>query len=185
VKIIETSLPGVLMVEPKFAGDARGFFMEAFQARRYAEAGIASPFVQDNVSFSRFGVLRGLHFQHPHAQGKLVYVLQGEVFDVAVDIRQESPAFGKWFGVSLSADNKRQLWVPAGFAHGFCVTSETALFVYKCTDYYQPDAEGAVAWNDPRIAVDWPLERPELSAKDNSASPLDDIPRSRLPVYSV
>jgi len=185
VKIIETSLPGVLIVEPKFAGDGRGFFMEAFQARRYAEAGIADAFVQDNVSFSRYGVLRGLHFQHPHAQGKLVYVLQGEVFDVAVDIRHESPAFGKWFGVSLSADNKRQLWVPAGFAHGFCVTSETALFVYKCTDYYRPDAEGTVAWNDPRIAVDWPLERPELSTKDNGASPLDQIPRSRLPVYSV
>ncbi|MGI8740365.1 MAG: dTDP-4-dehydrorhamnose 3,5-epimerase [Gammaproteobacteria bacterium] len=185
MRIVETSLPGVLIVKPKFVGDARGFFMEAFQARRYAEGGIVGPFVQDNVSFSRFGVLRGLHFQHPHAQGKLVYVLQGEIFDVAVDIRQGSPAFGKWFAASLSADNKRQLWVPAGFAHGFCVTSETALFAYKCTDYYQPEAEGTVAWNDPRVGVDWPLKRPELSAKDDSASPLDQIPPSGLPMYSA
>lgn len=185
MNIIETSLPGVLIVEPKVAGDARGFFMESFQARRYADAGIAGPFVQDNVSFSRYGVLRGLHFQHPHAQGKLVYVLQGEVFDVAVDVRRGSPTFGKWFGTTLSADNKWQLWLPAGFAHGFCVISETALFVYKCTDYYQQDAENTVAWNDPDLAIDWPVERPELSAKDTSALPLDEISPSRLPVYSA
>ncbi|MGH8501270.1 MAG: dTDP-4-dehydrorhamnose 3,5-epimerase [Gammaproteobacteria bacterium] len=185
MNVIETPLPGVLIVEPKVAGDERGFFMESFQTRRYADAGIVGSFVQDNVSFSRYGVLRGLHFQHPHAQGKLVYVLQGEVFDVAVDIRQGSPAFGKWFGAALSADNKRQMWVPAGFAHGFCVTSEAALFAYKCTDYYQPDAENTVAWNDPGIAIDWPLERPELSARDARALPLAEIPASRLPVYSA
>jgi dTDP-4-dehydrorhamnose 3,5-epimerase len=185
VKVIETSVPGVLIVEPDVLGDERGFFMESFQQRRYKEAGIAEPFVQDNVSFSRFGVLRGLHFQHPRAQGKLVYVLHGEVFDVAVDIRRGSPTYGKWFGTSLSGDNKRQLWLPPGFAHGFCVTGDTALFAYKCTDYYHPDAEISVRWNDPDIAIDWPVERPELSVKDAGALALREIEPSRLPVYEA
>lgn len=185
MNVIETSLPGVLIVEPKVTGDARGFFMETFQQQRYADAGIADPFVQDNVSFSRYGVLRGLHFQQPHAQGKLVYVLQGEVFDVALDVRQGSPTFGKWYGATLSAENNQQLWLPAGCAHGFCVTSETALFAYKCTDYYDSDAENTVAWNDPDLAIGWPLERPELSAKDTRALPLGEISPSSLPVYST
>jgi dTDP-4-dehydrorhamnose 3,5-epimerase len=132
-------LPGVLLVEPKVFGDGRGFFYESYQQRRYAEAGIPGPFVQDNVSRSARGTLRGLHFQHPRAQGKLVSVLAGAVFDVAVDIRRGSPTFARWFGVELSGENKRQLWVPPGFAHGFCVLSETADFAYKCTDYYAPE----------------------------------------------
>lgn len=183
MKVIESRLPGVLIIEPRITSDERGFFMESFQQRRYAGAGIKGLFVQDNVSFSRFGVLRGLHFQHPQAQGKLVHVLHGEVFDVAVDVRQGSPTYGNWFGTTLSAENKRQLWLPAGFAHGFCVMSETALFTYKCTDYYQPEAETTVVWNDSDIAIDWPLERPELSIKDAQALPLSKIDVSRLPVY--
>lgn len=183
MKTIATPLPGVLLIEPHVTGDARGFFMESYQARRYADAGIMESFVQDNVSFSQHGVLRGLHFQHPRGQGKLVYVLQGEVFDVAVDIRRGSPTHGRWFGATLSAANKRQLWLPAGFAHGFCVTGETALFTYKCTDYYAPEAESAVLWNDPAIAIDWPLESPQLSTRDARALPLSEIIASRLPEY--
>jgi dTDP-4-dehydrorhamnose 3,5-epimerase len=141
--------------------------------------------VQDNVSSSQYGVLRGLHFQHPHGQGKLVWVVQGEVFDVAVDICQGSPTRGQWFGAMLSANNKRQLWLPAGYAHGFCVTSEAALFVYKCTDYYQPDAETAVLWSDPAIAINWPVECPRLSARDASASLLSEIDALRLPDYQA
>ncbi len=174
-----------MIIDPQVKADARGFFMESFQQRRYAEAGIADPFVQDNVSFSRNGVLRGLHFQHPHAQGKLVYVLHGEVFDVAVDVRQGSPTYGNWFGATLSAENKRQLWLPSGFAHGFCVTGEGALFCYKCTDYYTPEAETTVLWNDPDIGIDWPVERPELSIKDASALGLSGIDTSRLPPYNA
>jgi len=185
VKVIDTPLPGVKLIEPHIVGDERGFFMESFQAQRYADAGIAGPFVQDNVSSSQYGVLRGLHFQHPHGQGKLVWVVQGEVFDVAVDIRQGSPTRGQWFGAMLSANNKRQLWLPAGYAHGFCVTSEAALFVYKCTDYYQPDAETAVLWSDPAIAINWPVECPRLSARDASASPLSEIDALRLPDYQA
>jgi dTDP-4-dehydrorhamnose 3,5-epimerase len=185
MNVIETRLPGVLLIEPRVFTDERGFFMESFQTRRYANAGITGPFVQDNLSFSRHEVLRGLHLQYPHAQGKLVYVLQGEVFDVAVDVRQGSPTFGKWFGASLSAQNKRQLWVPTGFAHGFCVTCEWALFAYKCTDYYNADAETTVLWSDPTIAIDWPVENPELSEKDAKALPLSKIDRSRLPVYKA
>jgi dTDP-4-dehydrorhamnose 3,5-epimerase len=183
MRVIETNLSGVVIVEPRVMGDERGYFMESFQQRRYADAGVEGPFVQDNVSSSRFGVLRGLHFQHPHAQGKLVYVLQGEVFDVAVDVRRGSPTFGRWFGASLSADNKRQLWVPPGFAHGFCVTSDSALFAYKCSDYYRPDAETTVVWNDRAIGINWPLKSPKLSAKDAQAPTLGEMDPSRLPVY--
>jgi dTDP-4-dehydrorhamnose 3,5-epimerase len=166
MNVIETDLPGVLIIEPKVFGDDRGFFMETWNKERYAEAGIPTEFVQDNISFSKKGVLRGLHFQDPNPQGKLVSVLQGEVYDVAVDIRRGSPAFGKWVGVSLSSDNKRQLYVPEGFAHGFCVTSETALFSYKCTDWYNSKAEKTLLWNDPGLGIKWPLEKPRLSEKD-------------------
>lgn len=180
MNVIETELPGVLIVEPKVFGDSRGFFLETFNARRYAEHGIALPFVQDNLSFSARGTLRGLHFQNPQTQGKLVSVLHGEVYDVAVDVRDGSPTFGRWAGVTLSAENKRQFYVPPGFAHGFCVTSETALFSYKCTDAYAPQAEGSVAWDDPDLAIPWPVSVPLLSPKDAAAPRLRDVPRERL-----
>jgi dTDP-4-dehydrorhamnose 3,5-epimerase len=181
MNIIETKLPGVVIVEPKVFGDARGFFFETWNRERYAAAGLPATFVQDNVSFSRHGILRGLHFQKPYTQGKLVYVLQGEVFDVAVDIRPASPTFGQWVSCVLSAENKRQLFVPEGFAHGFCVTSEAALFAYKCTDVYTPAAEGVVLWNDPDLGIDWPISNPTLNSRDAQAPPLRDVPRERLP----
>lgn len=180
---IETDIPGVLIIEPKVFGDARGYFMETFSASRYRDAGIDEVFVQDNVSFSRKGVLRGLHFQNPNSQSKLVEVLQGEVFDVAVDIRRGSPTFGAWTGAVLSSNNHRQFFIPAGFAHGFCVLSETALFHYKCTDYYNPAAEGGIIWNDPDIGIAWPMESPALSAKDSAYGRLKDFPQSKLPLY--
>ena len=184
MRVEPTELPGVLILEPKVFGDARGFFTETWHARRYAEAGLPEAFVQDNLSFSQRGVLRGLHYQNPHGQGKLVYVLQGTVFDVAVDIRVGSPTFGRWIGVTLSAENRRQFWVPPGFAHGFCVTSETALFAYKCSDYYAPEHEGSVLWNDPAIGIAWPVESPTLSAKDAAALRLAEVDRARLPSVS-
>ena len=183
MNVIETELPGVLILEPKVFGDERGFFMESWNQARYEEAGLPTCFVQDNLSFSAGGVLRGLHFQNPNPQGKLVSVLQGEVFDVAVDIRVGSPSFGRWVGVYLSADNKRQFYVPEGFAHGFVVTSNTALFSYKCTAYYNPNTEGSVLWNDPQIGVEWPIDAPVLSAKDQAALPLREIPTDLLPRY--
>jgi dTDP-4-dehydrorhamnose 3,5-epimerase len=183
MNITPTALPDVLLIEPRVFGDERGFFMETFHAKRYAEAGIPGPFVQDNLSFSQQGVLRGLHFQNPNGQGKLVYVLQGEVFDVAVDIRLGSPTFGQWVGYILSAENKRQLWVPAGFAHGFCVTSETALFTYKCTALYAPDCEHSLRWDDPEIGIDWPLRQPSLASKDRDALTLAAMPREHFPLY--
>jgi len=183
MNIIETSLPDVLIIEPKVFGDERGFFLETWNQARYRETGIAETFVQDNLSYSRRGVLRGLHFQNPNAQGKLVYVLQGEVFDVAVDIRLGSPTFGQAVTEILSADNKRQLYIPPGFAHGFCVTSETALFAYKCTDLYHPESEGSILWNDPDLGIAWPVTEPELSAKDQAGIRLADFPRARLPIY--
>jgi dTDP-4-dehydrorhamnose 3,5-epimerase len=154
--------------------------METYHARRYAEAGLDVAFVQDNLSYSRRGTLRGLHYQNPHAQGKLVYVLEGEVFDVAVDIRAGSPTFGQHLGTVLSAENRRQLYVPPGFAHGFCVTSPTALLAYKCTDFYDAAAEGCVLWNDPALGIDWPVSDPLLSDKDRRAPKLGDVPRERL-----
>jgi len=176
VKISETELPGVLLLEPKRFGDDRGFFMELFHAKRYTEAGIPGPFVQDNFSRSAKGILRGLHFQQPHAQGKLVQVFAGAVYDVAVDIRRGSPTFGKWVGMELSADNRRQLWVPAGFAHGFCVLSESADFHYKCTELYSPASEHGIAWNDPDLGIPWPVKSPLLSPKDSAAPRLKDAP---------
>lgn len=183
MNVIETDLPGVLILEPKVFGDDRGFFMETWNGRRYEELGIPNRFVQDNLSFSAHGVLRGLHFQNPQPQGKLVSVLRGEVFDVAVDIRTGSPTFGLWTGATLSAENKRQFWVPEGFAHGFVVTGEDALFSYKCTDYYAPEHDGSILWNDPEIGIEWPVEAPTLSGKDGSAPPLAGMPEGTLPVY--
>jgi len=183
MKVYETKLPGVLIVEPKVFGDERGFFFETWQQDRYTSLGITGPFVQDNVSFSSQGVLRGLHYQQPHAQGKLVSVISGEVYDVAVDIRVGSPTFGQWVGVSLSGDNHRQLWIPPGFAHGFAVVSPTAYFTYKCTDVYTPSAEGGVMWNDPDIGIEWPVTGAVLSEKDQVYPRLKDIPAERLPKF--
>jgi dTDP-4-dehydrorhamnose 3,5-epimerase len=182
MKVTPTSLPEVLLLEPRLHGDGRGFFYESFQALRYAEAGIPGPFVQDNHSRSSRGTLRGLHFQEPKSQGKLVQVLRGTVYDVAVDVRRGSPRFGEWVAVELSDVNPRQLWIPQGFAHGFCVLSESADFFYKCTAYYAPDAERAIAWNDPGLAIPWPVPEPLLSAKDRAAPRLQDAPV--LPAYS-
>jgi len=170
MNVIQTKLKDCVIIEPKVFGDHRGFFLETFQADRYRDiAGISLPFVQDNHSRSAKGVLRGLHFQKTKPQGKLVRVVSGEVFDVAVDIRPSSPSFGLWEGVVLSEENKRQFWVPPGFAHGFVVLSDTADFEYKCTDYYDPSDEGCLIWNDPAMAIDWPLANPTLSAKDSTA----------------
>jgi dTDP-4-dehydrorhamnose 3,5-epimerase len=185
VNVVETELPGVLIIEPKVFGDERGFFMESWNGRRYEEAGLPGRFVQDNLSYSAHGVLRGLHFQNPDPQGKLVSVLQGEVFDVAVDIRVGSPTFGKWTGTTLSAENKRQFYVPPNFAHGFVVTSEAALFFYKCTDYYAPASERTVLWNDPDISIEWPIAEPTLSDKDRAAPPLREMPEEALPRYAT
>lgn len=181
MNIVKTALSGVYIVEPKVFGDERGFFYESWQKDRYEKVGIVGEFVQDNVSFSRKGVLRGLHYQNPYGQGKLVSVLQGEVFDVAVDIRVGSDTFGKWVGVSLSGENHRQLWIPAGFAHGFCVLSDTALFSYKCNERYKPDYEGGIAWNDPDIAIEWPMKEVTLSDKDQKYPCLAELNRSILP----
>jgi dTDP-4-dehydrorhamnose 3,5-epimerase len=159
--------------------------MESWNERRYGVVGLPENFVQDNLSFSGHGVLRGLHFQNPNSQGKLVCVLQGEVFDVAVDIRVGSPSFGKWTGTTLSAENRRQLYIPPDFAHGFVVTSEAALFFYKCTDYYAPASEGTVLWNDPDIGIEWPIAEPSLSEKDRAASRLRDMPEDALPSYAA
>lgn len=178
-----TSLPGVLLFRPTAHGDARGFFMETFRANTYADAGLTLPFVQDNHSRSRAGILRGLHYQWPHPQGKLISVARGSVFDVAVDIRRGSPHFGRWFGTVLSDQNHCQLWVPPGFAHGFCVMSEEVDFTYKCTEYYRPEHDAAIRWDDPAIGVEWPLDTltPLLSPKDQIAPLLADIPADRLP----
>jgi dTDP-4-dehydrorhamnose 3,5-epimerase len=180
MNVITCDIPGLLVIEPKVFGDARGFFMETWNRQRYAAAGLDWDFVQDNVSLSRRGILRGLHFQNPGGQGKLVYVLQGEVYDVAVDLRKSSPTFGRSYGLSLSAENKRQFFVPPGFAHGFAVMSETALFVYKCTSLYAPQNELTLAWNDPDLGVNWPIAAPQLSEKDARGLRLRDIPRDRL-----
>ncbi|MEM8498753.1 MAG: dTDP-4-dehydrorhamnose 3,5-epimerase [Pseudomonadota bacterium] len=166
MNVIETVLPGVLVIEPTVHGDHRGFFLESYRANQYAELGINQPFVQDNHSRSQYGVLRGLHFQISQPQGKLVRVTRGSVFDVAVDVNPESDTYGQHVGVELSDDNHRLFWVPPGYAHGFVVTSETADFQYKCTDYYQPADEGGVVWNDPDIGINWPVKLPTLSEKD-------------------
>jgi dTDP-4-dehydrorhamnose 3,5-epimerase len=177
VNVIQTALPGVLIIEPKVFGDARGFFLESWNQQAFAQAGLDMKFVQDNHSLSLQGTLRGLHYQLQHTQGKLVRVTAGEVFDVAVDLRRSSPTFGKWLGIPLSADNKRMLWVPGGFAHGFYVVSPQAEFLYKCTDFYDPASERTLAWDDPDVAIQWPLipgMEPLLSAKDKLGKRLRD-----------
>lgn len=183
MRVLETELPGVLIVEPDRFGDDRGYFQETWHASRYADAGIPGPFVQDNLSLSHHGVLRGLHFQNPNGQGKLVYVLAGEVFDVAVDIRVGSPGFGKWTGAILAADSGRQFYIPPGFAHGFCVTGETALFVYKCTGFYDRESEGTIRWDDPQIGIDWPVSAPLVSEKDAGAPLLSMMDGAKLPRF--
>lgn len=175
MKVIETALPGVLIIEPKVFGDHRGFFLETFQVERYREAGISLPFVQDNHSRSQRGVLRGLHFQRSRPQGKLVSVGRGAVYDVAVDINPQSPTCGRFVGVELNDENHRQLWIPPGYAHGFCVLSEVADFQYKCTELYFPADEGGLIWNDPDVNIPWPLEAPQLSAKDQANPTLREL----------
>ena len=184
MKSIKTEIPGVLLIEPAVFGDDRGWFVETWQQERYAEQGMPSSFVQDNQAFSQRGVLRGLHLQYPHGQGKLVQVISGEVFDVAVDVRRGSPYFGRWVGVTLSDKNRHQFYVPEGFAHGYCVISDEALFSYKCTDNYHPETQLAIRWDDPELAIEWPLDGdPILSDKDQDAPSLRDVPADRLPPY--
>lgn len=179
--VTQTSLPGVLIIEPRVFGDSRGFFLESWNARTFSEiTGLQRDFVQDNHSRSQKGVLRGLHFQREHTQGKLVRVVSGRVFDVAVDVRRSSPTFGQWTGVDLSAENHRQLWIPEGFAHGFLVLSESADFLYKTTDYYHPASDRTLLWNDPAVGIDWPLDELggaplQLSAKDEVGATLDSL----------
>ena len=178
MNVIKTKLDDCVIIEPKVFGDERGFFLETFQAERYtSEAGITLPFVQDNHSRSSKSVLRGLHFQKTKPQGKLVRVVRGQVYDVAVDIRKGSPTYGQWEGLILSEENKTQLWVPPGFAHGFVVLSDTADFEYKCTDYYDPSDEGSILWNDSDLDIPWPIDNPILSNKDASADRLVDLKR--------
>ncbi len=181
MQVVATELPEVLIVEPKLFGDQRGFFLETYQLGRYVESGIVRPFVQDNLSRSSYGVLRGLHLQNPVAQGKLVTVLRGRVLDVAVDVRIGSPTFGRHVAVELSEENRRQLWVPRGFAHGFVVLSETVDFFYKCDNAYSPKDEVSVRWDDPAIGINWGISDPSLSAKDAVAPLLADV--KNLPLY--
>ena len=183
MKVFETNLPGCVVIEPAVHGDARGFFYESFHAEKYKNAGLDLRFVQSNVSRSAHGVLRGLHYQWPDPQGKLVSVLEGEVYDVAVDIRTGSPTFGRWAAAVLSAQNKRHFWIPEGFAHGFCVLSEFATFVYQCTTLYDRPADAGIRWNDAALGIDWPLSEPMLSDKDGRTPLLEDVPPERLPVY--
>ncbi len=182
MKVEVTDLPGIVRIEPNVLGDSRGTFFESWSAGRYGEVGLPGSFVQDNFSTSARGTLRGLHLQHPYGQGKLVQVLVGEVFDVAVDVRVGSPHFGQWSGATLSEGNRHQLYIPPGFAHGFCVLSESALFSYKCTEYYHAETEITVAWNDPAIAVRWPITEPVLSEKDQAGQTLRAL-GDRLPRY--
>lgn len=184
MKVVETDLPGCLLLEPQVFGDERGFFYESFNRDKLAGIGLAPDFVQGNVSSSTRGVLRGLHYQWPKPQRKLVSVLEGEVWDVAVDIRRGSPAFGRWTAALLSADNKRHFWIPEGFAHGFVVLSERAIFTYLCTQTYDREADAGIRWNDARLAIDWPVADPVLSDKDAHAPLLADVAEERLPVYA-
>jgi len=182
LRSIKTKLPGVLAIEPDVFKDDRGFFLETYHHSKYTEAGIDIPFVQDNHSHSRKGTLRGLHYQLRHPQDKLVYVITGEIFDVAVDIRRGSSTFGQWAGVTLSQENKRQIFLPKGFAHGFCVLSETADVIYKCGDFYTPGDDLGIYWADPDIGIEWPVKEPVLSEKDSRNSRLKEIPEDMLPV---
>jgi dTDP-4-dehydrorhamnose 3,5-epimerase len=181
MNVVQTSLPNILIIEPKIFGDQRGFFYEGFRSDRYTSHGITGPFIQDNLSRSAGGVIRGLHFQNPRAQGKLVSVLRGRVLDVAVDVRRGSPTFGQHVAVELSDQNHRQLWIPRGFAHGFLVLSDFAYFFYKCDEYYSPADEVVVRWNDPALGIDWGIDAPTLSARDAAAPLLAEI--RTLPAY--
>jgi dTDP-4-dehydrorhamnose 3,5-epimerase len=183
MKVKETKLVGVLVLEPDVFSDERGFFLETWNSARYENAGIEGTFVQDNISFSKRGVLRGLHFQYPQSQGKLIQILSGEVVDIAVDIRVGSPTFGHWVSEVLSDANHRQIYIPPGFAHGYCVTSETAIFSYKCTDYYNPETENGIIWNDPDLNIDWPIKEPILSPKDKEYPRLKDFQPDKLPNF--
>ena len=183
MKVISTNLEEVIIIEPRVFNDNRGFFFETYQRERYAEIGISTNFVQDNLSYSVQGTLRGLHYQYPQSQAKLVQVLQGEIYDIAVDIRKGSPTFGQWVGAYLNDQNKRQLYIPEGFAHGFAVLSPFVLFSYKCSDFYAPDCEGGLRWDDPDLGIQWPLDKPILSEKDANYYRLKDIASDQLPVY--
>ncbi len=183
MNVRQTKLPEVIVLEPDVFGDERGYFLETWNSARYESAGIPGPFVQDNISLSGKGVLRGLHFQYPQPQGKLIHVISGEVLDVAVDIRPGSPTFGQWVGEVLSGDNHRQMYVPVGFAHGYCVTSESAIFSYKCTDFYNPATENGIIWNDPDLGIDWPGTNFTISAKDAAYRQLRDIDHEKLPHF--
>jgi dTDP-4-dehydrorhamnose 3,5-epimerase len=180
MNVVATELSGVLILEPRRFYDDRGFFFESYSEVSFGKAGLPSRFGQDNISFSESGVLRGLHYQLPNPQGKLCSVLRGEVFDVAVDIRKGSPTFGQWIGVTLSFENGRQIYIPPGFAHGFLVTGDCAVFHYKCTAFYDPKSEGSIAWNDPEINIRWPRDDVRLSSKDRAAPRLAELPESRL-----
>lgn len=184
MKVREGRVPGLKVIEPAVFGDARGFFLESWNRARYAEHGIAVDIAQANISRSARGVLRGLHYQQPNPQGKLVWVVEGEVFDVGVDIRRGSPTFGQWDACVLSAENKRQFWIPEGFAHGFLVLSEYATFCYLCTTPYDAAADAGIRWDDGALAIDWPMRAPSLSAKDAKAPLLADVPPARLPAYA-
>jgi len=181
MNIINTSIKDILIIEPRVFEDSRGFFMETYHQKRYLKSGINKIFVQDNLSFSIQGTLRGLHYQVKHPQAKLIQVIKGEIFDVAVDIRPGSSTFGKWTGVYLSDKNKRQLFIPEGFAHGFCVLSETAFFLYKCSDFYAQEDECGIHWTDPDIGIDWPVKDPLISEKDRQNPNLCDISSQQLP----
>ncbi len=181
MNVVKTKIHGVLSITPKIFGDSRGYFLESFSAIRYKKVGVNGPFVQDNLSFSSRGVLRGLHFQSPNAQGKLVSVAIGEVFDVVVDLRVGSPTFGEWYGQHLSAEAGTQLWIPPGLAHGFLTLSETALFSYKCTEYYAPESEHCLIWNDPKIGINWPFsDKLQISAKDQKGKKLSELSEKTL-----
>lgn len=185
MKIVETSLPGCVVIEPAVFGDDRGFFYETWNAERFGQHGLPTRFMQSNLSSSARGVLRGLHYQWPNPQGKLVSVLEGEVYDVAVDIRRGSPHFGRWTAVVLSAENRRQFWIPEGFAHGFAVLSERAVFSYLCTAVYDKASDAGIRWDDARIGIDWPVSEPLLSEKDDRAPFLDDVAPERLPTFTA
>lgn len=183
MKVLTARLKGVLIIEPRVFEDNRGFFMETYHQKRYRAEGMNCIFVQDNLSHSAQGTLRGLHYQLRHPQAKLVQVIKGSILDVAVDIRCGSPTFGQWTGIHLSDENRCQVFIPEGFAHGFCVISETADVIYKCTDFYVPDAEGGILWSDPALSIDWPVPDPLISPKDSQYPCLRDIPDERLPIY--
>ena len=182
MRVTQIEIPGVLLLEPSVISDHRGWFMETYQEQRYSDSGITVHFVQDNCSRSVRNTVRGLHFQEPHAQGKLVMALEGTVYDVVVDIRKGSPTFGKWYGIELSAKNLHQMYIPPGCAHGFCVTSETATFLYKCTAYYSPRDERGILWNDPALGIHWPTSDPILSPKDQAYPTLKEMDME-LPFY--